>query len=294
MNETLRQNELKCYNCGKEFRKPSDFERHKNRKTPCLIREISPEHINNPNRCIFCNKIFSKKENLTKHHKICKIKNGGMDLLVDKVKYDQEIRILKEELAAEKREKNEQVKQLRDDLETLKLAIAAVPRPAVNVTFNAPINVIINNYTNPYLTGIKITPDELANADKISKLLLQKLYFNPELPQNHCIYLQNKKNKSLIIYDEDGWRSISGGNTDDVLLKLSNTITLAGTDVKNGPLCSYITNESFTQLSPADQHKIRNFNLFADILCKDDAYDIFFAGRDTVISTIKAAGCKLI
>ena len=77
-------NETKCYSCGKEFTSTRDLLRHKERKTPCLIREIQPEQVNNPNRCIFCNKIFSKKENMTRHLKTCKIKNGGMDILVDK------------------------------------------------------------------------------------------------------------------------------------------------------------------------------------------------------------------
>jgi hypothetical protein len=91
-----------CYNCGKQFKTARLLRQHKNRKTPCLIREVPQEHIHNPLRCIFCNKIFSKKENLTKHHKTCKIKNGGLQTLCDKVKYEQKIRILEEQAARDK------------------------------------------------------------------------------------------------------------------------------------------------------------------------------------------------
>ncbi|SIP86147.1 GIY-YIG endonuclease with zinc finger C2H2-type domain [Pacmanvirus A23] len=63
-----------CEDCGKIFTYVKDLVRHKNRKTPCLIHEVAPENINNPNRCQYCNNIFSKKENLTRHLKICKLK----------------------------------------------------------------------------------------------------------------------------------------------------------------------------------------------------------------------------
>ncbi|QYB17539.1 hypothetical protein PV-S19_0175 [Pacmanvirus S19] len=66
--------DFKCEKCGKVFKKPSDLERHKNKKTPCIVENLSPEELVNPNRCLHCNKIYSKKENLTRHIKSCKIK----------------------------------------------------------------------------------------------------------------------------------------------------------------------------------------------------------------------------
>lgn len=44
--------DFKCYNCGKTFSK-AHLDRHKGRKTPCLIRDVAPEDINNPNRCVW-------------------------------------------------------------------------------------------------------------------------------------------------------------------------------------------------------------------------------------------------
>ena len=103
-------NEKKCYSCGKVFKTPTDFMRHRNRKTPCLIQDVKPEQVNNPLRCIFCNKIFSNNSHLVRHLKICKVKNGGMDILVDKVNYENEIRILKERAEIAMRRERENVR----------------------------------------------------------------------------------------------------------------------------------------------------------------------------------------
>jgi predicted Zn-ribbon and HTH transcriptional regulator len=67
-------NNKKCNDCGKEFRDSHNFNQHKNRKTPCMVRELSQEQMNDPNRCIYCNKVFVKKSNLLRHLNTCKIK----------------------------------------------------------------------------------------------------------------------------------------------------------------------------------------------------------------------------
>ena len=88
----------RCDLCGKVFRVPAEYQRHKNKKTPCLIVEVAPEQINNPNRCIYCNKTFVQKQTLTRHLNSCKVKNGEVKVPNDNVKYEQEIRILREEI----------------------------------------------------------------------------------------------------------------------------------------------------------------------------------------------------
>jgi uncharacterized C2H2 Zn-finger protein len=286
--------ELKCYSCGKVFKYQSHFNRHKNKKTPCLIREVKPDQIANPNRCIFCNKIFSKKSNLNKHLSVCKIKNGGMDILVDKVKYEQDIRILKEQREVDQ----QQIKQLREEMDILKKVITS-PAAAgtVNNTFNAPINinVTINNYTTPSIAGLTITQDELTNVTKLSKFLLEKLYFNPALPENHCIYLKNIKDKSLIVHNNNKWEAVCGENTTDVISKLGNSVYGNGVNLLNGSAGPYNgLDGNFLKLLPANQTKIQSFNTSADTLTNDDAYEVFLGGREAVLETIRASGCSLV
>ncbi|QYB17761.1 hypothetical protein PV-S19_0397 [Pacmanvirus S19] len=293
----------KCYSCGKVFRTPANLLVHKNRKTPCLIREVPPEQANNPNRCIFCNKVFVQKQSLNRHLKSCKIKNGGMEILVDKVRYDQEIRILKErmeqkdkEIEQDKKEKEEQIKKLMEEVDALKKAVTVQQPQVVNNTiYNAPVvNITLNNYNKPTIEGLIISQEELAGISKLSKYLLQKLYFNPELPQNHCMYLVNKKDKSLLVYDSN-WRIVTGENTGDVIKTINGAIAEHGGMLINGKHGPYSgLDEIFAKLNPADMQKIIGFNTYSDQLSTDDAYEVFLGGRDVVLGTIRAAGCKLV
>lgn len=227
--------------------------------------------------------------NLTKHLGVCKVKNGGMDVLVDKVKYEEEIRIMKEQAL----QMQANIKHLSEELDSLKKAVV-IDKPIINNTFNAPV-FIVNNYTKPSIEGITITPEELAGVSKLSKFLLQKLYFNPDLPQNHCLYLQNKKDKTLIVNDSGNWTTVIGDNVADVITNLSNTVYIRGSDIVNGKNGPYKgVDAQYLALPGADQKKIYEFNRTKDILSGDDAYEVFLGGRDIVLGTIRAAGCKMV
>ncbi len=325
----------KCYSCGKSFTYAKDLERHKNRKTPCLIREVAPDQLHNPGRCIYCNKIFATRCNMLKHLSKCKIKNGGMDMLVDKVKHEQEIRILKELHDIERKEKDNIIeakqREMDDKIQLLMAknneleqkferamnngfnqainnnapvvnnAQVVNNAPVVNNNnvnnnvYNAPVQIVINNYNNPSIEGIEITAKDLINAPKMSKFLLETMFFNPNAPQNHCMYLKNKKEKSMIIHDNGNWRSVAGENVADVVLQLKNTIDFKGSELLNGKLGPYAGNDDlFTALPGADQYKIIQFNTHKDQLTQDDLNEILLDGRDTVIGTIRASGCKLV
>lgn len=75
--DNIANTSLKCDLCGRTFRDESDFKRHRNKKKPCVILEVSDEDMKNPLRCVHCNKIYSKKENLTRHHQSCKMKSNN-------------------------------------------------------------------------------------------------------------------------------------------------------------------------------------------------------------------------
>ena len=228
--EKVNFDNVTCYSCGKVFKKPSELLKHKNRKTPCLIRDIKPEDLKNPLRCIYCNKIFSKLSNLTKHHPICKIKNGGLDKLHGKVKYEETLRIRDEEhnleIMAIKAEMLAMKTEMMEEMNKLKSSVAVSPTTVNNNTINKGvinnnINIHINNYTTPSV-------DHLLTFEKFNSLFMKEfaglpiaivcnLYFDSSHPENMSLHLINKSTGEMLAMMDDGWKTMS---IEDVAMKI--------------------------------------------------------------------------
>jgi hypothetical protein len=217
----------KCYSCNRLFSSPSHLEKHKLRKTPCLIREIPPEQIANPNRCIFCNKIFSNKNNLKKHLKSCKIKNGGLEILEDKTRYEQELRILKEKDAIRDKESIDYKQKIIQMEETLKerdeLMINMMQQIKDGMAKNNPmivnnVNNVNNNQVNITINGY-LSPniDHLLKDDFFKNFFLKRgvstpthivpeIWLNPAIPDNITAYIVNSQKETMTCYNGRGWK----------------------------------------------------------------------------------------
>lgn len=259
---------LKCHNCGKTFKDARDLRRHGNRKTPCLIHELSEEDKIKPH-CIFCNRIYKSQKILKMHLKKCKVKNGGMDVLVEK------IRVLEEEM-----------KEIKDKIKDDGGKITN--NTFINNTTN--INIIFNNYNNPSIDKVIVTPEEISQCRKLSRLMMEKIYFNESIPENHSVYLKNKKEKSMIVY-ENGWRFVQGKNISNVILGMSNFISLKAYIILKQ---IYATENDFVKLPMRLQVPIRDFNTFQDIIADDDIFELAIANKSMIQQTLKHNDCQLI
>lgn len=77
---------IHCPKCDKIFKTTQLLLTHQNRKTPCEPIVGNPTEPTPKNACMFCGRQLSSKQSLKNHFNTCKIKNGGMALLFEKVK----------------------------------------------------------------------------------------------------------------------------------------------------------------------------------------------------------------
>jgi transcriptional regulator NrdR family protein len=174
--------------------------RHINKKKSCGsgVREVIEIPIDV--KCEFCGKAFATRETMKEHiRKTCKHKDDAKD---------EEIRKLKEELRKAKSVTN-----------------------IDNSTNTTNYIIVINNYEDTSLDKLtdktynKIIKD-VEEPYKMIPKLIKAVHFNPNIPENHNIYLsnRNKNNKHLQIYRNGHWE-ITDKNTEiDNLINDKETI----------------------------------------------------------------------
>lgn len=197
---------LKCEKCNKEFKLKANLIRHQNRKTPCEpMLHGNPSTKVGPETCIYCRKVFKSKYTVKKHYNICKIKNGGMEILFEEVKRlkEENKRILKE---LEKRPVGQHI-ETQNNIENLN-------------HFNTNININFMNFSDTD-TVIKQIMDKNALAI-LSKKIQQDLplakqisdrivnlvglaFRNPDHKELQGVYvLDLSKTKENAYYHENG------------------------------------------------------------------------------------------
>lgn len=292
-------NHLKCFNCGKNFKCLADLNRHKSRKTPCLIREISAEDINNPNRCIYCNKILSKLSNLKTHLKTCKIKNGGIDILDDKVRHEQELRIVKEEKDRElktvkdenerdKAEYEKKIQYLMDKVSEIEKRLSdrkeIVEVNNNNVTVNGDVNIThihVTDWANPSIQNIKLTVDQLTSTKNMQQMFFMTIYMNPNEPENHSIIPRNRKEKSVLFHKEGAWATHTGDEMMEMLDKAAYISMAKGGEliyrrngiVPNGDMKIY-------RSLPLSLQEYIDSGVLKEKLTSEQVYNLLFDNKD--------------
>jgi len=83
---------FKCEKCNKIFKNNGSLNKHLRRKNPCEpILGNTQEPLKNPNTCHFCYREFKNKYTLRRHFNTCKIRNGNMPILFQKIKQDRKL-----------------------------------------------------------------------------------------------------------------------------------------------------------------------------------------------------------
>jgi len=159
-----------------------------------IISQKKIEHI-----CKYCDRTFSRKNNLTRHYKTCK----------EKEKDD----IFKKDMMELVTRLNNQLDEHKEQLKTKDMQIEKKDKQIdelikkAGITQNIQQNIKILAYKN---TDISHLTDQdyiycLNRSNMCIPQLIKKIHFNPQRPENHNVYISNIKNKYIMIYDGIKW-----------------------------------------------------------------------------------------
>jgi hypothetical protein len=146
---------MNCEFCNNVFSNLGSLNYHKNNTKYCLL--LQGKTLKSTFKCIGCEKIFSRKFELSRHLEICNknievkfkseliLQKESYEKLILKQKenYKKVIMKQKKEFSEVKDKYEKQIKELQDKLENI--AIKAAERPTIQNNNNSRINQIINN-----------------------------------------------------------------------------------------------------------------------------------------------------
>jgi hypothetical protein len=178
--------EFGCSICEYTSKQKKDVIRHINRKRSCGpgIKEIVEIPIDI--KCEYCDKDFSSMQNLKYHQKHnCKQKDHILE---------------------------EENKRLKEENRKLKEQKTETKNVTINNNGNTFNIFIVNNYDETKFDKLtdrtynKIIRDS-DEAYQIIPRLIKEVHFNPDMPENHNIFISNrtKNNKHLQIFRNGKW-----------------------------------------------------------------------------------------
>ena len=163
-----------------------------NSKTFIFPSKITPYGVNKAT-CEYCLKEFTRKDNLTKHLKICKSKKKNEELVLLQ---SNKIMEMEEEIKKLKLNQNNQINQTNNNITN-------------NITNNNTIN--INNYGDENLKHLrsKDFANLLSGIYSAVPKLIEKIHFDPEHPENQNIKYTNRKLPYLKIMKNNKWQFVN-------------------------------------------------------------------------------------
>ncbi len=216
-----------CDNCTKEFIVKRNYNRHLNKKHPC-------KNINNKIydfKCEYCLIFFTQKHSLLKHiNKSCKIKKE-LNVNLFKLK---ELQLKEKELQLKEKELNNN-KELKEKELVLKEKELVLKEKELNYKIQKKHNTINSNNIN--ITNNNITIQVVAfGTEDLNQIpdceiksfigrgfmsihqMVEYLNFNKDIPENQNVYVSNKRDNTIMIFNGEKWIVQEKDDTLDTIL----------------------------------------------------------------------------
>ena len=186
-------------------------------------------------KCNYCNKLFTRKDNLLRHSKKCKIHLNSSQSFKNETFSSNENETFSavevEELLNKEREKTSYIiKELKSQIEVL------LKNQGSNNTHTTNYNIMVNSFGKENLDYIsKDYINNIINNGPLSSIptLLKYIHFNPEHKENHNVKISNKKLNYAQIFNGINWeyrdKNMTIENMSDRAYQILNNHYVSGT-----------------------------------------------------------------
>jgi hypothetical protein len=181
-----------CEKCNAQFLKKFNYERHMDKKIPCLPEEKKQLEIDKCT-CIHCTEIYSSVKALKVHWKICKFRPSAED----------ELKQLVIQLNDRLSEQNKEIKKLQD----MHNKPSVINNNINNITNNIQQNIIVMPYGKEDTSFLtlkdykKIFNKGCYSIPEIVKLI----HCNDSKPEFMNIYIKNFRDEYILTFDGKDW-----------------------------------------------------------------------------------------
>jgi hypothetical protein len=184
------------------FKQKSHLQRHQNRKNSCEPITGDPTKNTPPDTCHFCYRKFAHKQSLQNHFNICKIKNGGMELLFKKIEIlTNEVKQLKQTPHGNNVVNNINVTDSNHHNTSIQLLLSPYGSDDHDKSMSEILDICLPLILKKPYDESRSHDDQL--AERIN-LIMMSVYRNPEYKQLQNVYvIPEKKEHNAFIYNGD-------------------------------------------------------------------------------------------
>ncbi len=200
-----------CPRCKYKCDTSTIFKRHLSKKNICspILRDINIEDIDIEKckinillySCENCSELFTIKSNLTKHKHKCK--NIPKDVDTNSFEY---LKNIVDKLNKQLEEKDKQIEENRNEIKEKNNQINELIKKSGNTITNNNINFILS-YNNSSMAHISDNDMYACLRSCVLSIpnLVQKIHFDPNVPKNHNVYINNIKTDYVMVYNGKLW-----------------------------------------------------------------------------------------
>ena len=198
-----------CECCGYYTNHKSKYEKHKlSQKHQKLSQNYHKFTINyHKLACKYCNREFKFSSGLSRHVKYYCKKNKDEDL-------QELVRLLNEQNKQLKDQMSDEMIKRDKEIDLLHKKIAKLStKLQINTTMNTNHgiinnNIVLNNYVDTDISHLTDNDFKylIGEVNHCIPKMIEKVHFNPQVPENMNVYISNMKDKFIMIYKDGTWK----------------------------------------------------------------------------------------